>query len=51
MNCLPKTQFLANTKVVVLEMTPAQLPYLKVFYLRERYKDGTMAAVTITVKM
>jgi len=32
MNCLPKTQFLANTNVVVLEMTPAQLPYLKVVY-------------------
>ena len=32
-------------------MTPAQLPYLKVIYASELYKDGTMAAVTITVKM
>jgi len=34
MNCLPKTQFLANTIVVVLEMTPAQLPYLKIKFER-----------------
>ena len=26
-------------------MTPAQLPYLKVIYASEWYKDGTMAAV------
>jgi len=28
-NCLPKTQLLANTKVVVLEVSPAQWLYRK----------------------
>jgi len=32
-------------------MTPAQLPDQKMIYASELYNDGTMAAVTITVKM
>jgi len=35
--------------VIVLELTPAQWLYLKVFAYRRGCKDSLMAAVTMTV--
>jgi len=39
-NCLPKTQLLANTQVDVLEVSPAQWLYPKVRGSRRGYKDS-----------
>ena len=44
-DCLPKTQLLANTKVEVVEATPAQLLYPKRRDESPEYKDNRMAAV------
>jgi len=48
-NYLLKIQVLANTQVIVLELTPAQWLYPKVCIARCGCKVSLMAAVTMTV--